>query len=326
MSMRASAAAIKNHDPAVIAWLLDSDPALRWQVLRDLLDAPADQVAAERAHVATEGWGAALLSRQGADGSWGGAAWNRGYDSTMHVLTLLMDFGLDPACAPAQRALALVRDNVQWTGWEAELGDVRYFGGEVEPCINGQVAAAGAYFGQDVERIVARLLGEQLEDGGWNCDTERGSVRSSFNTTICVLEALLEHELAFGVRPEVRAARLRGEDYLLERHLMRRLSTGEVIAHDRKSGADWTEFAYPTWWHYDVLRALDYLRHAGVAPDARAAEAIALVESKRGAEGRWGLDVAYPGTMPVDLGETVGQPSRWITLTALRVLRWVQSV
>jgi hypothetical protein len=200
--------------------------------------------------------------------------------------------------------------------------------GEVEPCINGQVAASGAYFGQDVQRIIVRLLGEQMPDGGWNCEAENGSTRSSFNTTICVLEALLEHERAGGSSAEVAESRLRGQEYLLERRLFRRRSTGAVIDYDRAEDPDgssypaWTRFAFPTWWHYDVLRGLEYLRRAGARPDERSAEAIELVESKRGADGRWTLEVCYPGTMAVELGESVGQPSRWNTLRALRVLDW----
>jgi hypothetical protein len=313
----------------VVDWLLDSDPAVRWQALRDLTSAPEEEVAAERARVATEGAGARLLALQGADGRWGGAAWNRGWDSTMHVLSLLRELGLDPASVQARRAVALVRERVTWQGCgPPECDGNPFFAGELEPCINGQVAASGAYFGQDVRGIVERLLGEQLPDGGWNCEAERGSTRSSFNTTICVLEALLEHELghegAGGGRPEVTQARLRGQEYLLERRLFRRRSTGEVIGRDRKGGADWTRFAFPTWWHYDVLRGLEYLRRAGVRPDDRVAEAIELVASKRDRDGRWPLEVRYPGVRPVEIDEGEGRPSRWNTLRALRVLRWYE--
>jgi hypothetical protein len=306
-----------------IDWLLDSDPSVRWQVLRDLTDAPAAEAAAERAKVATEGTGARLLALQAADGRWGGAAWNRGWDSTMHVLLVLRDLGLDPACDQAQRALGLVRDRVTWRGCGPQECDGNtFFEGEVEPCINGQVGAAGAYFGQDVRGIVDRLLGEQLPDGGWNCEAANGSTRSSFNTTICVLEALLEYELAGERSPDVTEARLRGQEYLLERRLFRRRSTGEVIERDRKGGVPWTRFAFPTWWHYDVLRGLEYLRRAGVTPDERVAEAIELVASKRDGDGRWPLETRYPGAMPVEIDRGEGQPSRWNTLRALRVLRW----
>jgi hypothetical protein len=220
----------------------------------------------------------------------------------------------------------LVRDHVRWRGWDWDgtwrgwdFAGIPFFAGEVEPCINGQVAASGTYFGQDVQRIIDRLLGEQLDDGGWNCEAANGSTRSSFNTTICVLEALLEYELAGGSSAAVTEARLRGQEYLLERRLFRRRTTGEVI------DPAWMKFSFPTWWHYDVLRGLEYLRRAGVTPDERVAEAIELVESKRDGDGRWPLENQHPGTMAVevdavDAGE--GRPSRWNTLRALRVLDW----
>jgi hypothetical protein len=225
--------------------------------------------------------------------------------------------------APASHALGLVRDRVTWQGCGPRACDGNpFFTGELEPCINGQVAAVGAYFGQDVRSIIARLLTEQLPDGGWNCEAAHGSTRSSFNTTICVLEALLAYERAVESSAAVTEARLRGQEYLLARRLFRRQSTGEVIERDRKGGAAWTQFAFPTWWHYDVLRGLEYLRVAGVVPDERVAEAVKLVESKRDADGRWPLDIQHPGHMPINMDEGEGQPSRWNTLRALRVLSW----
>jgi len=267
--------------------------------------------------------GARLLALQAADGRWGGRAWNRGWDSTMHVLTMLRELGLDPSSVQARRAIGLVRDCVTWQGCgPRECHGNPFFAGETEPCINGQVAASGAYFAQDVRGVVDRLVAEQLPDGGWNCEACKGSIRSSFNTTICVLEALLEHERGGGNRLKVTEARLRGQEYLLERRLFRRLSTGAAIERDRKGGAVWTNFAFPTWWHYDVLRALDYFRSAGVEPDARMSEAIQIVASKCDDSGRWPLDVRYPGAMPVEFDEGEGRPSRWNTLRALRVLKW----
>jgi len=311
---------------SLIRWLLDSDPSIRWQVMRDLADVPAHEGAAERARVATAGAGARLLELQAPDGRWGGAAWNRGWDSTMHVLWLLRQMGLDPASDEARRAVKLVRDRVSWRECgPPEAHDNPFFAGEVEPCINGQVGAIGAYFGEDVRGIVERLLAEQLPDGGWNCEAENGSTRSSFNTTICVLEALLEYDRGAGGDAAVTRARLRGQEYLLERRLFHRKSTGAVIERDRKSGSAWTRFAFPTWWHYDVLRGLEYLRSAGVAPDERVAEAIDLVRSKRDDDGRWPLETRYPGRMPVETDEGEGRPSRWNTLRALRVLDWYSS-
>ena len=214
------------QDAAVISWLLDSGPAIRWQVMR-LTNESTTEVAAERARVATTGWGAQLLSLQAADGRWGNATWNYGWDSTMHVLMLLRDMGLDPDSEQAKQALERVRNHATWKGCgPPECDENKFFEGELEPCINGQVAAVGAYFKQDISGIIKRLLDEQLSDGGWNCDAPHNSQRSSFNTTICVLEALLAYEQSSGNLQGVREARRRGEEYLLERQLFKRLSTG----------------------------------------------------------------------------------------------------
>jgi hypothetical protein len=304
------------HDEPMntIDWLLDSDPSIRWQVMRDLTDAPAHEVAAERARVATEGWGAHLLALQGPDGRWAHPDVDSPEWSCFLHLSLLHDLGLDPASDQARRAVGLVRDNLTWHWW----GDKPFFEGEVEPCINGRVVGIGASFGQEVQALADRLLGEQMEDGGWNCEAENGSTRGSFHTTICVLEGLLEHERATGGRPEVRAAIGRGHEYLLARRLLHRLSTGEVI------DPGFAQFAFPTCYHYDVLRALDHLRASGVAPDERMAEAISLVESKRDADGRWPLEHWHDDNVVIPM-EELGKASRWVTLRALRVLRWARS-
>ncbi len=296
---------------AVVEWLLDSDPAIRWQVMRDLTDEPAEVVAAERSRVAYEGWGARLLALQAPNGQWRDSTYLREWTSTAWTLSLLREMGLDPDSERARRAATLVRENSRW-----EHDDEPFFSGEVEPCINGLAVALGAYFGQDVQAIVDRLLTEQLSDGGWNCEAERGSTRSSFNTTIDVLEGLLEHEWATGGTAEARAARLNGQEYLMERRMFRRLSTGEVVDDA------WTLFSYPTYYYYDVLRGLDYLRAAGVLPNERVAEAVGLVEKCRGEDGRWPLQNPHPGQLHFDMDEGEGKPSRWNTLRAMRVLRW----
>src|SRR5687768_13011887 len=260
----------------VLDWLLDSDPAIRWQALRDLVHAPAEVVETERARVESEGWGARLLALQGEDGQWAGGACFPGdyrgptdedpgqpWTSTLPTLQLLRDLGVDPSADRVRRAVARVRDGCRW-----EHAGQPFFSGEVEPCINGRTVTLGTYFDQDVDGVVARLLGEQLEDGGWNCEVENGSVRSSFATTINVLEGLLAHERATGGSPESIAARRRGEEYLLERKLFRRKSTGEVV------DPAWLQFSFPVRWQYDVLRALEYFRTAGEAPDPRMDEAI----------------------------------------------------
>jgi hypothetical protein len=298
---------------SVIQWLLDSDPSIRWQVMLDLMDESDEIVAGERSRVASEGWGARLLDLQASDGQWGGGAYCfPGWISTTDTLLLLRDLGLDPTGERARGAIGLVREN---STWGPEFDDAPYFEGEVEPCINGRVLASGAYFGEASDRLVDRLLDEQLEDGGWNCEAP-ASKRSSFHTTICVLEGLLEYEKAKGVTTAVRDARLRGQEYLLERNMFRSLSTGEAI------DPDWMRFSFPTRWHYDVLRGLDYLRRAGVEPDQRVAEAIDLVEKKRDGDGRWPLENPHAGEVHFDMEDGAGQPSRWNTLRALRVLDW----
>lgn len=300
---------------SVIAWLLDSDPSIRWQVMRDLTEESEEVVAGERSRVAAEGWGAQLLGLQRPDGPWGEGpfiapifpSW-----ATIGTLLLLKDLGLDPTSEQAHRATALVRDNCTFG---PEFGDLPFFEGEVEPCINGRVLCCGAYFGEASDRLIDRLLHEQLADGGWNCEAPP-SKRSSFHSTICVLEGLLEYEKAKGATPAVTDARLRGQEYLLERSLFRSLSTGRVI------DPEWTQFSFPNGWHYDVLRGLDYLRRAGAEPDPRGVEAIDLVETKRDSDGRWPLENPHDLRFQFDMAESAGEPSRWNTLRALRVLDW----
>ena len=298
---------------SVADWLLDSDPSIRWQVMRDLIHAPAKIVAAERARVAEEGWGATLLALQRPDGQWGDGEATPFWWTNLYTLVYLRDLGADPEHPRVRAAIERVRDQVTWGPW---FGNSPFFDGEVEPCINGRVVALGAYFGVRSDKLVERLLGEQLADGGWNCEAERGSVRSSFHTTICVLEGLLAFEQKFGAASAITDARTRAQEYLLERRLLRRQSTGLVI------DALWTQFSFPTLWHYDVLRALDHLRAAGVTSDARVEEAIKIIRDRRQPEGRWLLDVRHKNTLYESIAGEVGEASRWVTLRALRVLDW----
>jgi len=294
-----------------IDWLLDSDPAIRWQAMRDLADASPAAVAAERARVPHEGIGARILSSQGSDGAWhraGSADWL----PTLFTMQLLRATGADRADPAVASAAARLQAGFRW---HESFGAKPFFDGEVEPCINGGVLALGACFGRPAEALASRLISEQLEDGGWNCDAPK-STRSSFHTTICVLEGLLEFERAAGPVPEIAAARRRGEEYLLERKLFRRRSTGGVVS------PAFLTFAFPPRYEYDVLRALDYFRAAGARPDARMDEAVHLVEGRRQPDGRWLLDRAHAEAIAIPLDESVGEPSRWNTLRALRVLRW----
>jgi hypothetical protein len=313
---------------SVISWLLSSDPSIRWQAMRDVLDAPESEWTAERAKVETEGWGARLLSCEDEDGQWAGGAFvPKGFDfsewqkvgqpwtATSFSLSQLRDFGLDPSSHRAKRAVKLIGASSRW-----EHDGQPYWEGEVEECINGRVVADGAYFGADVSAIVGRLTGERLDDGGWNCERANGSVRSSFASTINVLEGLLEFEKATGGTPESREARTSGEEYLLERRLFRRLSTGEP------ADAEFLSFLHPSRWRYDVLRALDYFRSAatlsGAAPDSRIGEAVDQLRAKRQEDGTWLLDSRQPGRVWFEIDDGAGKPSRWLTLRAMRVLRW----
>ena len=328
--MRAAYSGRMTATDPVIAWLLDADPAIRWQVMRDLLDAPETEWQAERAKVETEGWGARLLAHEDADGQWAGGAFApRDFDphewrshgqpwtATCWALHDLREFGLDPASDRARRAVELVGENARW-----EHDGQPFWEGEVEECINGRTVADGAYFGVDVAPIVERLVGERLADGGWNCERAEGSVRSSFHSTINVLEGLLEFERATGGTDASRAARATGEAFLLERRLFRRLSTGEP-ADER-----FLAFLHPNRWRHDVLRALDHFRAAaapaGAAPDPRLGEALDHVRARRSADGTWPLDATLPGRVWFTVDDGVGEPSRWVTLRAMRVLRWAE--
>jgi hypothetical protein len=294
-----------------IDWLLESDPAIRWQTMRDLTDASASSIAAERARVPHEGIGARILASQGADG-----AWHRpdtpDWLPTLFMPQLLRLTGADRTDPAVDAAMARLGAGFHW---HESLGGKPFFEGETEPCINGGTLAIGAYFGRPTESLARRLLGEQLADGGWNCDAPP-SVVSSYHSTICVLEGLFEYERAVGGVPEIAAARRRAEEYLLVRALFRRLSTGEV-AH-----LAFLKFSFPPRYTYDVLRALDYFRAAGLTPEPRMADAIQIIRKTQQPDGRWLLDDSHDESLSFPFDETVGEPSRWNTLRALRVLRW----
>jgi hypothetical protein len=294
--------------PALIKWLLDSDPAIRWQVMRDLAGEVPNAIAAERSRVATEGWGAQLLARQSPAGDWGGGTkWDL---ITLWSLVVLKDLGLDPASKQARKMIDRVDQNLVFK----PLNNRPFLHGETEPCINGRILGIGACFKEPNDALANQLLGEQLEDGGWNCEAPK-SQRSSFHTTICVLEGLLEYERATR-SAAVAKARRRAEDYLLNRRMFRSLRTGKVI------NQRWLRLSFPAFWHYDILRGLDYLREAGIKPDGRVDEAIAVVKKRRHQNGRWPLNLLHPEHIPLEMETSIGSASRWNTLRALRVLRW----
>ena len=295
----------------LIDWLLDSDPAIRWQVMYDLTDTDANQVAAERARVATEGWGARLLDLQAEDGQWGGGVYSPKWVSTTYTLLLLRRFRVDSDDPRVRAAIDLVRERVTFGGRNRPFFDYA-----TETCVTGMVLALGSYFLEDAARMPQpeSLLGRQRDDGGWNCQVS--SDRSSFHTTISVLEGLLEYEWATSGDTTLAAARERAHEYLLERRLMYRLSTGELV------NPRWRLMSFPPRWHYDLLRALDYLRDAEVAPDERWEDALEVIRSKQHNDGRWPLQNRHAGKVHFEMEGGSGKSSRWNTLRCLRVLQW----
>jgi hypothetical protein len=286
--------------------------------MSDLSGEAPNAIAAERSRVATEGWGAKLLARQSPAGNWGGPKEDRGLLVTLYSLVVLKDLGLAPASKEARKMIERVDKRLVFK----PLNNRPFLHGETEPCINGRILGIGAYFKQPNDALAKQLLGEQLEDGGWNCEAQLESPkrpksrRSSFHTTICVLEGLLDYERAGCKSAAVTKARKRAENYLLERRMFRSLRTGEVI--DKR----WLRFSFPTFWHYDVLRGLDYLRNAGVKPDRRVREAVETVIERRHQNGRWPLNLLHREHIPLEMETVIGSASRWNTLRALRVLHW----
>lgn len=315
-------------DASVLDWLLDSDPALRWQVERDLAGAPDEVWQATRARVATEGFGARLLALQDEDGQWAGGAYfpadytfdgdeakqpGQPWTATTWTLNALRDWGLDPSAlaGTAERLAA----NSRW-----EYDDLPYWGGEVDCCINAFTLANGAWLGADVAGIVEWFADHRMADGGWNCMWEEGSTRSSFHSTLNSLKGILAYEELTGPSDRVRDLRASGEEYLLERRLHLRLSTGEPV------GPWVTNFTYPFRWTYSALHAADYFRGAnlltGGSPDPRLADAVELVRAAERPDGTWAQGQRHQGRVWFDVDVPEGEPSKWLTFHARRVLGW----
>ncbi len=315
----------------LIAWLLDSDPALRWQVERDLVGEPPKVWEATRARIATEGFGARLLALQDADGQWAGGAFfpadfdfqapeaaeraGQPWTATTWTLNSLREWGLDPAVLRERRTAELLAENSRW-----EYENLPYWSGEVDCCINAWTVANGVWLGADIAGIVDWFVEHQLSDGGWNCEWVEGSTRSSFHSTLNSLKGLLAYDAATGGMDATLAARRFGQEYMLERGLFRRLSTGEPVA-------PWVDrFAYPFRWVYNVLDAAEYFRQAslvdGMKPDPRMADAIELIRAARQPDDTWLQAGRHPGRVWFEVDAPAGEPSKWLTLLGTRVLAW----
>jgi len=315
-----SALAKTNGVPAdsTIQWLLEGDPAIRWQVFRDLVNA-SKSVERERNKIARRGWGADLLARQDPEGTWANGLYTPKWTSTTYTMLLLRDFGLSAGNRSAKRACHLLLDKGFQRDGGINYGTWAKWTQRSETCITGMILSILCHFEYEdarLDTLIEHLLTEQMSDGGWNCRRHQGATHASVHTTISVLEGLQLYELYRGRnRKEVRAAQKRGCEFLLVHRLFRSDRTGQVIKPIFK------RFSFPARWHYDILRALDFFRAIDFAGDPRLAEAVEIVRASRGPDGRWPLHNRYNGKTFFEL-ERVGQPSRWNTLRALRVLAW----
>lgn len=306
------------QDHATIQWLMEGDPAIRWQTLQDLLSAPKDEVDQERQQVAESGWGARFLSFQEPSGHWGGGIYSPKWISTTYTMLSLRRLGLPPHHSQAQKACTLLLEK----GFYRD-GGINYFQSLncSETCVTGMILSILAYFlysDERIDRLVEYLFDQQMPDGGWNCEAYRGATHGSFHTTISVLEGLREYEKTGSqYAEEAKFARLRAHEFLLKHRLYKSHRTGEVVKPEM------TRFSFPPRWHYDILRALDHFQESEAIPDERMSDAIEIVRQRRKKDGRWVLQNRYPGKTFFEM-ENVGKPSRWNTLRALRVLKWWQ--
>jgi len=299
-------------------WLLEGDPAIRWQTFRDLLDAKPETVRNERQKIAAQGWGAQLLTLQQDSGMWGGGLYSPKWISTTYTMLLLRRLGLEPKHSQALKACALLLDR----GFYRD-GGINYFKvlDHSETCVTGMVLSILAYFQFDDLRInsmVEHLLDQRMPDGGWNCESYNGAVHSSFHTTISVLEGLFEYQGLSGLyETEIISAVNCAVDFLLRHRLFKSDKTGKIV------NPNMTRFSFPPRWYYDVLRALDYFQASSQPYDPRLFDALELVHKKRQKDGVWRLQNRHPGRTFFEM-EQPGKSSRWNTLRALRILKWAE--
>ena len=306
--------------PAHLKWLLDSDPAIRWQVMRDLAGATPDAIAAERSRIATEGWGAQLLAGQSPTGDWGAGprGWrddlpkdDRALLIALYAIVVLMDFGLDPASKQARKMIDRVDKRLVFK----RLNNRPFLRGETEPCINGRILGVGSYFKEPNDALANRLLGEQLQDGGWNCEAPKAGALRSIPPSACLKDCSHTNEQGANRQPLLRPARG-------PRTICSNAACSVPFEPAKSINKRWLRFSFPPFWHYDVLRGLDYLRNAGVKPGDRVLDGIEIVMERRHQNGRWPLNLLHPEYIPLQVETDIARASRWNTLRALRVLRW----
>ena len=295
-----------------IEYLMGGDPAIRWQAMRDLLGAPAEEWQKERARVAKEGWGARILAEQKADGSWPPGRWT----ASIWTFLTLMELGVPPDDKRLAGAFDQVAGRLMPKGETVSREDLKT---RMDLCHLGFWLRIGGYFSPQDERLTPlweTILNLQMEDGGWNCRirTKPGVKHSSFHTTFNILEGLREAAMAGCIPMDVfEASEARALEFMLQHQMYRSDKTGEVVHHR------FLELSFPSYWHYTVLRGLDYVRQTPFIADLRLTDPLSFLESRRKANGRWPVEKRIPGVTFFDM-EKMGQDSRWNTLRALRVL------
>jgi len=297
-----------------IEWLLRGDVSVQYQVYRDLLDSERPQL---REKIAGEGWGSRFLAARNSNGHWGLRFYQPKWISTHYTLLDLRCLDISPTIESVKETLAMIFQKEKGTD-----GGIGPFGAmkKCDVCVNGMVLNYASYFGvseNDLRSIIDFLLSQHMPDGGFNCFSNGpGAVHSSLHTTISVLEGFLEY-IRNGYRyrlSQLPAVERAAREFILQHRLFKSDKTGDVISKGM------TMLSYPSRWKYDILRALDYFRLAGVRYDPRMDDALSILNKKQKTNGCWPLQARHPGQTHFEM-EKAGEPSRWNTLRAMRVLK-----
>lgn len=298
----------------ILAWLIEGDVSIQYQVHRDLLgiNKPALQHKIE-----SEGWGLQFLNARKPNGHWGLGFYQPKWTSTHYTLLDLKNLNISPNNKLIKETLQLIFEKEK-----AKDGGIKPIGTTQtsDVCINGMVLNYACYFNTEenlVRSVVDALLAQKMEDGGFNCQSNRkGATHSSLHTTLSVLEGILEYERnGYTYRlDELRKAKLESQEFILIHHLFRSDKTGNIIH------PNFLKLYYPCRWYYDILKAMAYFQSANARYDQRMDDAMDLIISKRTKDGSWKLAAAHPGQTHMAM-EQAGKPSRWNTLRALRILK-----
>jgi hypothetical protein len=298
----------------IISWLLSGDVSIQYQVYRDLLDVEKPEL---QAKIESEGWGKQFLSYRKNSSHWGNGFYNPKWTSSHYTLLDLKNLAISPDNKSIKETMRSIFENEK----RADGGinpSATTLGSDV--CINGMAINYACYFKTEekyLKPVIDFILNEKMNDGGFNCHSNRkGAVHSSLHTTLSVLEGIEEYErngYQYRIR-ELRQAKKTSQEFILLHKLYKSDKTGEIIK------SSFLNIHYPCRWYYDILKALDYFQAANVKYDARMKDAIEIILSKRTKEGQWKLPSHHKGELHFKMEET-GKPSRWNTLRSLRVMK-----